>query len=134
MHTVPMKPIHNEVTEYAERLLREAASTLAVPNHRECLACYVSRQLGEFGCDTTLRFTERFRDLRAPAATGLADRLGRRGGFCDCEIFWNVYEECDADDPANYRESDGSFIIEPCRGVRRGSTQPCTIWRSKRRE
>lgn len=128
-----MKPTQNEVTAYAERLLREAAATLAVPNHRECLACYVSRQLGEFGCDVTLRFTERFRDLSAPTARGLTERLSRGGGFCDCEIFRNVYEECDIDDPASYRKSDGSLFVEPCRGVSWGSTQPCTIWRTKRR-
>ena len=73
----------------AESWLRERAFGLTEPDGAECLFCFVARMLDEHGCDTTLRWALRFRDLRAPRATGLERRLSRMGGFCDCEIFLN---------------------------------------------
>jgi hypothetical protein len=51
--------------------------------------CYVERMLAAFGCDCTLRWARRWRDLRLPRATGPERRLLARGGFCDCEVFLN---------------------------------------------
>src|SRR5438105_4691710 len=65
------------------------ASILTEPRPDECVLCYVDRMLDAFGCDTTLRWARRWRDLRRPRATGLERRLESRGGFCDCEIFLN---------------------------------------------
>ncbi len=73
----------------AESWLRDRAHGLTEPDGAECLFCFVARMLGEHGCDTTLRWATRYRDLRAPRATALENRLFRMGGFCDCEIFLN---------------------------------------------
>ncbi|MGQ0630013.1 MAG: DUF2695 domain-containing protein [Sporichthyaceae bacterium] len=101
----------------AEELLGEASENLTAPLDRECLTCYLLRMLGEFGCDNTLRWAEQWRGRNAPRATALAKRLQSRGGYCDCEVLYNVYPHLlpEDDDPA-----------PTCEGVsRRGSTRPC---------
>jgi len=80
-----------EVQE-AERVLADASVALLGPEQGECLLCYVHRMLVAFGCDGRLRFSGHFRDVRAPRATALERRLGRTGGYCDCEIFLNGYD------------------------------------------
>ncbi|MFD4193296.1 DUF2695 domain-containing protein [Amycolatopsis thermoflava] len=56
------------------------------PQERECLGCYVSRLLADFGCDSTLRWTLRWRAMRAPGVAAL-DRLFRRHDVkCDCGV------------------------------------------------
>ena len=111
----------------AEGALREVLGELTDPLERECLFCYVYRML-EFGClPERLTWARRWRDLRAPRATGLERRLGARGGFCDCEIFLNGW--CPAD---LVLDENGDYAFPPvmprCRGVRGGSTQPCSLW------
>ncbi len=107
----------------AERLLREAAESLTTPSPGECLQCYVARMLDAFGCDRTLRFARRFRDLRAPRATALEGRLAVVGGFCDCEIFLNGWW-LGARDPEAAEAGD----LPECAGVRAGSCRPCRHW------
>jgi Protein of unknown function (DUF2695) len=72
---------------HIERELRHLSVELTQPNSRECLHCYVYRML-EFGC-TGLRWATRYRDLKAPRATALGERLMSKGAGCDCEIFMN---------------------------------------------
>jgi hypothetical protein len=131
----------------AEHELRLLASALTEPRPRECLLCYVYRML-EHGC-TGHRWTARYRDLRAPRATGLERRLGQKGGYCDCEIFMNAYEpvrqlwiahpaitSADPDDAESASDEDESDedelvppdVLPPCHGVRAGSTQGCAHW------
>lgn len=102
---------------------------LATPHPVECLACYVWRMLDEYGCNATLRWACRWRDARAPRATALEHRLARRGGCCDCELFLNVWtsQACsdDGDRDSRWRYRPPSTL---CRGVRRGSSQPCAAW------
>ncbi len=102
----------------AERELAEAARRLTDPGQRECLRCYLVRMLDAFGCDNTHRWTARWRDLRAPRATALLDRLAERGGCCcDCEVIFNVYP--------SYPTAEGRLA---CAGVSRaGSTRPCEL-------
>lgn len=109
------------VDDLAEQLVRDLADELTTPWPGECLACFVARLLEQFGCDTTLRFARRFRDLAAPRATALEQRLGDLGGFCDCEIFMNAYQP-------SYRLRISEREVLPCVGVRRGSTKPCAHW------
>jgi hypothetical protein len=124
-----------------ERELRILSTALTDPHDGECLLCYVHRML-EFGC-TGLRWAVRYRDLRAPRATALEARLGRKGGYCDCEIFLNGYEPAqELWTPGREYEKGGfTHYVEPewpeqlpaCRGVRAGSTQGCTLWVRRRR-
>jgi len=99
--------------------LAETSRRLSEPGERECLRCYLVRMLAAFGCNGTHRWTERWRDLRAPRATALVERLARRGGCCcDCEVILNVFRDYPEDAPEPL----------PCAGVSRaGSTQPCSL-------
>ena len=111
----------------AEWALRDVLGALTDPLPGECLFCYVYRML-EFGClPDRLTWARRWRDLRAPRATGLERRLGARGGFCDCEIFLNGWQP-----RALVLDENGDYsypqVMPRCRGVRRGSTKPCRLW------
>ncbi|MEP6667224.1 MAG: DUF2695 domain-containing protein [Nocardioidaceae bacterium] len=119
-----------DIIDAVESQLSALAYQLTSLHDRECVFCYVDRMLDAFGCDNTLRWAKYWRDHRALRATGLENRLARRGGYCDCEIFLNgwvpssvaaVYDE----------ETDDWRWREPrptCDGVRRGSSQPCPLW------
>lgn len=73
-------------------IIDAAAERILVPRPGECLACYVFRQLGEFGCNGTHRFALTFRDHTAPRATALLSRLRSLGACCcDGEIILNAY-------------------------------------------
>lgn len=132
----------------AEGILSDAATALLAPRPRECLLCYVLRMLNEFGCSCTLRFARHYRDVRAPRAVGLERRLGRKGGYCDCEIFLNGYdlrtqfkvreappERATGDPPEDpfdlwVEDDELRWPADPpaCMGVRAGSTRPCGLW------
>jgi hypothetical protein len=111
------------------RELRTVPDALAMPLPVECLACYVWRMLNDYGCNATLRWARRWRDARAPRATALEHRLARRGGCCDCELFLNVWSPPMVVDDED-SESGWRLRLPPqlCRGVRRGSSQPCATW------
>jgi hypothetical protein len=124
------------VTE-TENHLRQLAHALTDPRDGECLLCYVFRML-DHGC-TGLRWARRYRDLRAPRATALERRLGRMGGYCDCEIFLNGVElaeeywvpgEEETDLYGDVTLTDPTYPdpMPPCHGVRAGSTQGCGLW------
>ncbi|HTK62168.1 MAG TPA: DUF2695 domain-containing protein [Pseudonocardia sp.] len=115
-----------DVDQRAESLVGELSESLTAPGDRECLVCYLTRMVGEFGCDNHLRWAEHWRDRNAPRATALADRLADCGGFCDCEVLMNVY-------PSLLPE-DEQAAPAPCLGVsRRGSTKPCRPVPARRR-
>ncbi len=126
-----------------ERFVRDLADDLTHPRAQECLACFVARMLNEFGCDETLRFARRYRDVAAPSATALERRLGDKGGFCDCEIFLNGYaldrsfwtpeREVESETGcAEIIDAEPPPTTPPCAGVRRGSSRPCTNWVQRR--
>ena len=116
-----------------ERDLRLYSRQLTEPREGECLTCYVYRML-EFGC-TGLRWATRYRQLRAPRATALEGRLLSKGAGCDCEIFYNAYTY--RPPYLSYDPASGGYDFpeEPpaCRGVGRGSTQPCELWTPRQR-
>jgi hypothetical protein len=122
------------IDQEAEMLLRAASTRLTAPHEGECLLCFVARMLDAFGCDTSLRWAPRYRDVRAPRAVALERRLDNVGGFCDCEIFLNGYEIaealCDHDEWGDRVAPD---VRPPCVGARRGSTKPCLVWQRQRR-
>ena len=94
---------------------------------RECVFCYVARMLAEFGCDGTLRWAQRWRDVRMPRALGLERRLEARGAYCDCEIFWNGW---DLAKELQVPDEDGGRVwpvVRPtCAGGR--ASRPCDNW------
>ncbi|MGB8021861.1 MAG: DUF2695 domain-containing protein [Candidatus Nanopelagicales bacterium] len=57
----------------------------------ECLYCYLTRMLDEFGCHGH-QFTERWHAAQPSRLPWLSDWLSRNGGCCcDCEVIWNVF-------------------------------------------
>ena len=96
------------------------------PHAQECVLCFIARMLQTHGCDTTLRWARRWRDVRLPRATGLERRFESRGGFCDCEVVMNGWtlQACADDEESTF---------PPCLGVSARSSQPCDHWEPLRR-
>jgi hypothetical protein len=113
---------------HIERELRHLSVEITQPMAGECLHCYVCRML-VFGC-TGLRWAQRYRDLTAPRATALRERLMSKGAGCDCEIFrngWSLRREYQVYDP-EAEEYDYPDELPDCKGVRAGSVQPWFLW------
>ena len=114
---------------------QDADDRLIDPQEGECVLCFVHRAVAELGCDTTLRWTTRFREVRVPAATALEKRTHDAGVSCDCEIFRDGYElvrEC------LERDVHTDELMPPaqrptCGGVRRSSARPCRNWQRRPR-
>ena len=79
-----------DVTD-VEQALRALGGSLTAVGPEECLSCYLARMLEQFGCDGRHRFTEHWRDGQPQPLPGLIRRLQGRGGFCDCEVVFNVF-------------------------------------------
>ncbi|MGA7204051.1 MAG: DUF2695 domain-containing protein [Specibacter sp.] len=112
-----------------EAELRDLSEAMTRPWPHECVACYVYRML-EFGCDGH-RWVSRYRALSAPRATALERRLAARGGYCDCELFMNVFF---ASPRFFTTDEDGDVVPQPmpaCRGVRGGSSKECELWEGR---
>jgi hypothetical protein len=110
------------IADAVEAELRTLSCLLTEPEEHECLRCFVLRMLSEFGCDGTHRWATRWRDLRAPAASGLLARLAELGGCCDCEVLLNVFPE--------YPQGTG---VLPCAGQPQpGSAVPCDLRPARR--
>jgi hypothetical protein len=110
------------------------ARLLTAPRMGECVFCFTNRMVVDHGCDHTLRWVRRWRELRAPRATALLRRLRARGAFCDCEVFangWDVTVQT-VHDPVTGEECWPPEVTG-CRGVRPGSAQPCTLWQPRPR-
>jgi uncharacterized protein DUF2695 len=85
-------PPDTETVDEAERELRRLAEGLNVADPDECLYCYLVRVLEHFGCDNTLCWTERWRDQQPTPYGWLIGWVRRNGGFCDCEVLFNVFD------------------------------------------
>jgi hypothetical protein len=123
------------IDQEAQLFLEATAQALTGVRDGECLYCYVARMLDDYGCDCTLRWAGHYRDLRAPRATALEQRLGSMGGYCDCEIFLNgmcLAQSLTRYDPET-REPVEPDVLPACRGVRGGSTRSCGVWERQRR-
>jgi hypothetical protein len=126
METDPVRTAETELIALSDELTR--------PGPGECLFCFVDRMLVAFGCDCTMRWVRRWREVRLPRASGLENRLGRRGAFCDCEVFlngWTVREDLLVPDEDG--EADWPRERPPCPGVGPRSSQPCSTWVPRRR-
>jgi Protein of unknown function (DUF2695) len=102
---------------------------LAQPDPGECVACFLDRMVGTYGCSDRLTWAGLWRDRAAPRASALERRLRSRGGYCDCEVLMNVFArrtwlaaQGTGDD------ADPEAEPPPCLGVRKGSTRPCYHW------
>jgi hypothetical protein len=107
----------DDIADAVEAELIALSLTLTEPDERECLRCFLLRMINEFGCTGAHRWTVRWRDVRAPRATGLLGKLTQLGGGCDCEVLLNVFPQY----PATTR-------LLPCAGQpQSGSAVPCDL-------
>lgn len=53
---------------------------------------YLDIQLDKSGCDHTPKNTVTFLDSKQLSTEKILNWLQEQGGFCDCEILWNVEE------------------------------------------
>jgi hypothetical protein len=65
---------------------RTLGEVLTEPRPDECPLCYVERMLDAFSCDSSLRWTRRWRDRVRPRAADLERRLEVAGVFCDGQV------------------------------------------------
>ena len=75
---------------------QRAAAAAALPLPRADLAAlfdHLDVELGEVGCDDTLRFTTRFLTERGLDVERVTGWLRGAGGYCDCEVLANVEEQ-----------------------------------------
>jgi hypothetical protein len=104
------------LTEAPQRDLDE---TLTAPGERECLPCYLNRMLATVRCNNELRWAEIWG--RQNNARGLRRWLQSNGGYCDCEVLFNVYPDV--------LPEDDNEALDACLGIRSpGSTQPCPVY------
>ena len=99
------------------------------PQEGECVLCFVTRAVGELGCDGSLRWAARFVQVRVPPATGTVRRLKAYGG-CDCAVVGQGY---DLVREQLVRDVHTDELARPdrmpaCAGVRRTSARPCRHW------
>lgn len=107
----------NDIADAVEAELFALSLALTEPDDRECLRCFLLRMMSEFGCAGTHRWTIRWRDVRAPLASGLLAKLAQLGGGCDCEVLLNVFPQY----PPTTRRL-------PCAGQpQSGSAVPCDL-------
>jgi hypothetical protein len=87
------------------------------PETSECLRCYLRRTLEEHGCDGSRTWSVRWCKLRAPLEDGLLTRLENLGGYCDCEILLNTWQEdiYDGGRPARCSGTTHEDPLVPCR-------------------
>ncbi len=100
------------------------------PQDRECLVCFVARLVEEFGCDSSLLWARRFRDLRSPSATSLEQRYVERLVVCDCLVVSEAHQpvrELMVRD-VHTDELEWPARLPPCAGVRRTNTRACAHW------
>lgn len=62
----------------------------------EALFAYLDEQLEEEDCDHTLRYTQQWLQQQAhPQMAAVIAELQEMGGYCDCEVLANCYEDYD---------------------------------------
>ena len=102
------------------------------PDDGECVLCFAFTMTRRFGCDGTLRWVRRWRDVQRPRATALERQMERRGGYCDCEIFlnaWDLLPDVMVRDLAG--DLDWPPVMPGCVGVEPRSSRPCALWESR---
>lgn len=90
--------------EAAELLAQEfdddvPAALSLTADQRSALAATVTRGLEEGSCDNTLRFAQQYAAGAGLAWPPLRDELKDNGGYCDCEVLFNVVGEADVGEP-----------------------------------
>ena len=64
-----------------------------LPRPGECLYCHLVRALETADCDHSKKLTERWIDVQARSARWVLRWAETQGGYCDCEIVMNVFDD-----------------------------------------
>ena len=61
------------------------------------LFAYLEEQVDACGCDNTLRFTGQWLkdNISAELYKSVIEEITGMGGYCDCEVLFNCYEDYD---------------------------------------
>jgi hypothetical protein len=112
----------------AEHYLRAVVEV--EPQDGECLVCFVARMVGELGCDSSLLWARRFRDLRSPTATALVRKYMDQLVVCDCLIVHKAHQPVRElmERDIHSDELRRPAHLPPCSGVRRTNTRACANW------
>ena len=56
---------------------------------------YLDEKLEEDGCDNTLRYTKEWLEINLPEDQheAILAEMEEMGGYCDCEVVFNCYED-----------------------------------------
>lgn len=107
---------------------RRLTSSLMTPHYKECLVCFLVRAVPMLE-PVGFAMTRIFRDSNAPRATGLGTRLGQLGIHSDAHLLqWGVVTDEGIWEVPRCPDCGIPEGAPPCRGVRKGSTQPCELW------
>ena len=63
------------------------------PRPSECLYCYLSRTMETFGCDNTLKLTNRWIGAQPRSHRWVVRWSETQGATCDCEVIANVLRD-----------------------------------------
>ncbi len=74
----------------------------------DCLKRYIEKKVESSSCDHSLGFAQEWAELNSFNFNDLIDILEANGGFCDCEIIWNLPEKEDLIIP----DSKGNIDVE----------------------
>lgn len=115
--------------EEMDQQFKELTSGLMMPRANECLVCFLMRAQ-EFLLADSFAMVARFRDCNAPRATNTESRLMNLGAFDDRTVLQRaVMVNADMWAPHCCSRCGLPYSVPSCLGVRRGSTQPCRLWR-----
>ena len=94
-----MASLSKEEKNALRRTWKEAQrkSYILTKENVQVLFEYLEEQLDNSGCDHTLRHTEQWlKDNISPAVLeSVMTEITDMGGYCDCEVLLNCYEEYD---------------------------------------
>jgi hypothetical protein len=74
------------------RALQQQSGNLPDPEQLKSLGVYLDLQIEDHGCDHTLTHTKEWSDLSIPKSKKVTfiKAIQNYGGFCDCEVSFNV--------------------------------------------
>jgi len=79
----------------------------------ECLYCYLLRMLDAFGCgDGGHRFTKKWIESQRTRHGWVLGWVCKRGGFCDCEVTFNVFRDDRDSERHRQLRCAASYLVE----------------------
>ncbi|MCQ9163800.1 MULTISPECIES: hypothetical protein [unclassified Arthrobacter] len=116
-------------TDDVDRQFTALTAGMMMPGPNECLVCFLMRAK-EFLLPDGFAMVARFRECSAPRATNTEYRLINLGAYNDRAVLRRAAMVNPAVwAPECCPRCGLPYAVPDCLGVRRGSTQPCKLWR-----